>query len=127
MIGNSVFTSWRPFDQSSEPSRHSSTGRSRARSKGGMGALLIAATTLAGFGANAMLASSAAAVPSAQSTCAFGFRSLTGADGWQPLGLGVSVNNHTGPSRVIAQLAADIGVDPLAEVRVGYSVDGGQV
>lgn len=127
MIGNSVFTSWRPFGQSSEPSTQSSTGRSRARSKGGMGALLIAATTLAGFGANAILASSAAAVPSAQSTCAFGFRSLTGADGWQPLGLAVSLNNHTGPSRVIAQLAADIGVDPQAEVRVGYSVDGGQV
>jgi hypothetical protein len=107
--------------------RESTTWRTRARSTGRMGALLLAATMLGGIGATAVLGGTAEAVPSAQSTCAFGVRSLTGADGWQSLGLGVSIHNGTATSRVIAQLAADIGVDSHAEVRVGYSIDGGPV
>jgi hypothetical protein len=82
---------------------------------------------LSGVGTYAVFGGTAQAVPLAQSRCTFGFRSVTADDGWMPLGLGLSINNGSVPRRVIAQLAADIGVDPGAEVRVGYSIDGSAV
>ena len=91
------------------------------------GALLLAATLLASVGSYTVLAGPAEATPAPQSRCAFGLRTLTVADGWQPLGLGVSIANGTSSRRVVAQLAADMGVVPNAEVRIGYSIDGGPV
>ncbi len=91
------------------------------------GAMLVAATLLGGVGSYTVFAGSAEATPIAQSKCAFGLRTITQADGWKPLGLGVSITNGTAPRRVVAQLAADMGVVTDAEVRVGYSIDGGPV
>jgi len=89
--------------------------------------MVLAATLLGGIGTYTVLGGTAEATPLAQSKCAFGLRTITTPDGWQPLGLGVSINNGTNARRVVAQLAADMGVVPDAEIRVGYSIDGGPV
>jgi hypothetical protein len=39
----------------------------------------------------------------------------------------VAINNGRVARRVITHLSTDMGVDELAEVRVGYSIDGGPV
>lgn len=101
--------------------RHSKTTTTKA------GAMAAAAVMLGGAGSFALFGGTAEAVPGPQARCAFGPQTITAADGWRPLGLGVTINNGTVSRRVIAQLAADVGVDTLAEVRVGYSVDGGAV
>ncbi len=99
----------------------------QSRTKRG-GALVLASALLGGAGSwLAFGGASADATPLSQGRCSFGFRQITTADGWQQLGLGVSLDNGVSARRVIGQLAADIGVDPGAEVRVGYSVDGGPV
>lgn len=90
------------------------------------GAVTVAAV-LGGVGSFAAFGGTAEAIPAPASRCAFGTQSITASDGWQPLGLSVAVDNGTSSRRVIAQLAADVGVDTLAEVRVGYSMDGGPV
>jgi len=89
--------------------------------------MATAAVMLGGAGSFALFGGTAEAVPGPQARCAFGLQTITADNGWRPLGLGVTINNGTSARRVIAQLAADVGVDTLAEVRVGYSIDGGAV
>jgi hypothetical protein len=84
-------------------------------------AVLSGATSFALFGGTAE------AVPRPQRACSFSFSQVASDDGWQPLGLGVTINNGTASRQVVAPLATDMGVDPEAEVRVGYSIDGGPV
>lgn len=92
------------------------------------GAALVAAGALLGGAVSyAVTAPSAEAIPAAQETCAFGTKTVTAADGWKPLGLKVTINNGSVSRKVVTQLSADMGVDPLAEIRVGYSVDGGPI
>lgn len=90
-------------------------------------ALLAAGALLGGAVSYAVVAPSAEAIPSAQETCKFGTKSIIASDGWQPLGLGVTINNGTLSRKVVTQLSSDMGVDPLAEIRVGYRVDGGPI
>jgi hypothetical protein len=89
--------------------------------------VLLATAVLSGVGTVAVFGGTAEAVPAAQSRCSFDFKTINVSDGWQPLGLGVTINNGHKPRHVIAQLATDMGVVTNAEVRVGYSIDGGAV
>ena len=43
------------------------------------------------------------------------------------MGLATTVKNGDRSRQVVAQLSSDAGVDPNAEIRVGYSVDGGTI
>ena len=88
-------------------------------------ALIAAGALLSGAGSYALFAGTAEAIPGAQEKCAFGLKTITVADGWQPLGLGVTIDNGDVARKVVAQLAADMGVVANAEIRVGYSIDGG--
>lgn len=88
---------------------------------------VAAAAVLGGVGTVVLFGGAAQAVPSAQERCTFGTKSIAAGDGWKSLGVGVSIDNGKYAHRVIAQLATDLGVDTLAEVRVGYSIDGGAV
>jgi hypothetical protein len=92
-----------------------------------LAAVVTAAAMLGGVGSFALLGGTAEAIPAPQARCAFGTHSVSANDGWKPLGLGVTINNGASARRAVAQLAADIGVDTGAEVRVGYSIDGGPV
>ena len=68
----------------------------------------------------------ALALPTAQGRCATAFTTITTASGFQPMsGLLLSINNGASPRNTVVQVSADIGVDPGAEVRIGYSIDGG--
>jgi hypothetical protein len=78
-------------------------------------------------GATAALTSSAEAVPAAQRSCASNVIQTKASDGWTSTGLSATVRNGSKPRHVIAQLASDAGIDPDAEIRVGYSIDGGPV
>jgi len=76
---------------------------------------------LVGFGTGA-----AEAIPAPQRACAFDFVGITQADGFQPItGTGVTISNGTVAREVVVTLSADLGVDTGAEVRLGYSIDGG--
>ena len=88
---------------------------------------VVAAAVLGGVGSVAVLGGTAEAVPGAQERCSFGAKSIATVDGWKSMGLGVTIDNGKVARKVIAHLAADLGVDTLAEVRVGYSIDGGPV
>ena len=90
-------------------------------------ALALTTAALAGAAATTVLGGTAEAIPAPQKSCNFSYSSITSDQGWQPLGMGVSLNNGDTGRKVVAQLAADLGVDSLAEVRVGYSIDGGPV
>jgi hypothetical protein len=90
-------------------------------------AVAAMATAVAGVSSYTMFSGTAQAVPTAQRLCAFQTKSIASDDGWRPLGLGVTINNGSAPRQVVAQLATDMGVDSGAEVRVGYSIDGGAV
>jgi hypothetical protein len=90
-------------------------------------ALAATAALAGGVASYAVLDGHASAVPNPQETCRFGVSSVTSELGWRTLGLGVTIDNGARGRRVIAQLAADVGVDTGAEVRVGYSIDGGPV
>ena len=93
-------------------------------------ATIVAATSLiaGGAGLSAVLAAPAQALPAAQQSCAFSVLSNTSTSGWQPVtGSSVTVNNGGGGRYVVVNLNADAGVDPGAEIRVGYSTDGGPV
>jgi len=109
------------------PGQHITSRRSRARKAARNAIILLAAMLIGALGAFAVSGGTAEAVPTAQSTCAKGVRFLTTADGWQPLPLKVKIDNGSFSRRVIAQLAADMGIDAGAEIRVGYSIDGGPV
>lgn len=103
------------------------TWRSRARSAGRKGGILLAAAVIGGLGTFAVSGGTAEAIPQAQSRCTFGFQGLTTANGWRALPLAVRIDNGTSSRRVVAQLAADMGIDAGAEIRVGYSIDRGPV
>jgi hypothetical protein len=90
-------------------------------------ALVVVAAALGGLTSYTMFSGTAEAVPTAQRLCKFETKSIASDDGWRQLGLGVTINNGSAPRQVVAQLATDMGVDPGAEVRVGYSIDGGSV
>lgn len=90
-------------------------------------ALMVAGSLVATTTGYALVAGSAEAVPGAQERCSFGHRSVTVDDGWKPLGLQVRISNGSRSRKVVARLAADLGVDSAAEIRVGYSIDGGPV
>ena len=90
-------------------------------------ALTLSVAALAGAGLTAMVGGSAEAIPVPQKHCNFNYQTIKAEDGWKPLGMGVTIRNGDTPRKVVAQLAADIGVETLAEVRVGYQVDGGPV
>jgi hypothetical protein len=92
-----------------------------------VGAIAAAAALLSGAGTYALFAGTAEAIPGAQEKCAFTLQTITVADGWQPLNLGVTIHNGDASRKVVAQLAADMGVVSQAEIRVGYSIDGGAV
>jgi len=98
-----------------------------SRSAKRVAALVAAGALLSGAGSYALLAGTAEAIPGAQEKCAFTLKTITVADGWQSLGLGVTIDNGDVSRKVVAQLAADMGVVSKAEVRVGYSIDGGAV
>ena len=98
-----------------------------SRSAKRVGALVAASALLTGAGTYALFSGTAEAIPAAQEKCAFGLKTIKVADGWQPLGLGVTIDNGDGSRTVVAQLAADMGVVADAEIRVGYSIDGGAV
>ena len=98
-----------------------------SRSAKRVGALVAASALLSGVGTYALFAGTAEAIPGAQEKCAFGLQTIRVADGWQPLGLGVTIDNGDVSRKVVAQLAADMGVVANAEIRVGYSIDGGAV
>jgi hypothetical protein len=105
--------------------QQSSTTPRRGRTK--VAALVAAGALLSGAASYAMFAGTAEAVPGAQEKCAFGLKEIDVSQGWKPLGLAVSVDNGTKARKVVAQLSADMGVSDEAEIRVGYSVDGGPV
>jgi hypothetical protein len=92
-------------------------------------ALAGAMTTLiAGASLSALVGSSAQAIPVPQQSCAQGTLSNSAANGWQPVpGAVVSVNNGAVGRRVVVNFNADAGVDPDAEIRLGYRVDAGAV
>ena len=89
-------------------------------------ALALSAAALAGAGVTG-LTTGAEAIPVSQKNCNFSTSSIAAENGWQGMGMGVTIRNGDTPRKVVAQLAADIGVDTLAEVRVGYQIDGGPV
>lgn len=91
------------------------------------GAVAAAAALISGVATYALVATPAEAVPGAQEKCSFAFQTIDVADGWQPLGLGVSINNGKVSRKAVTQLSADLGVVTDAEIRVGYSVDDGEV
>ncbi|WP_375425641.1 hypothetical protein [uncultured Friedmanniella sp.] len=97
------------------------------RSRKLTGALAAAAAVIGGVGTYALVATPADAVPGAQEKCTFGLKTIKVEDGWQQLGLGVTLNNGKVSRKAISQLSADMGVVTDAEIRVGYSVDGGAV
>lgn len=90
-------------------------------------ALLAAGALLSGAASYAIFAPTAQAIPGAQEKCAFGLKEITSADGWQPLGLAVTIDNGTTARKVVTNLSADMGVSEQAEIRVGYKVDNGPV
>lgn len=69
----------------------------------------------------------AQAIPVPQRSCAFDVASNTAVNGWRPVNSVVTINNGPTSRPVVVNLNADAGVDTLAEIRVGYSVDGGPV
>ena len=98
-----------------------------SRSAKRVGALIAASALLSGAGTYALFAGTAEAIPGAQEKCVFGLQEIKVSEGWKPLGLAVTIDNGDVSRMVVAQLAADMGVVPNAEIRVGYSIDGGAV
>lgn len=90
-------------------------------------AVALSVAALAGAGATAAMTGSAEAIPIAQKQCNFNYATITSDQGWQAMGMGVTIKNGDKARKVVAQLAADIGVQSGAEVRVGYAIDGGPV
>lgn len=93
-------------------------------------AMTAAAAGLAagGFGLSAALSSPAVAIPAAQRSCALNGMSNIPANGWRPVtGSVVTVNNGGAGRYVVVNFNADAGVTSAAEIRLGYSVDGGAV
>jgi hypothetical protein len=81
----------------------------------------------AGIGLSAMLTAPAEAIPYYQKACAFDVRTNTAVNGWQPVNSFVQINNGAVGRFVVVNFNADAGVSTLAEIRLGYRVDGGAV
>jgi hypothetical protein len=82
----------------------------------------------AGFGISAALSSPAQAIPASQRSCAFTVLNNVPANGWRPVtSSAVTINNRGSGRNVVVNFNADAGVSANAEIRVGYSVDGGPV
>jgi len=90
-------------------------------------AMATAAAVLGSVATYAVLSETAEAIPAIQRACLFQGKSIVSDAGWQPLGLGVTIDNGTSGRQVVTHLATDMGVESAAEVRVGYSIDGGPV
>ncbi len=92
------------------------------------GAALVASGALIGGAISvAVTTASAEAIPAPQQKCTFATKTITVADGWQPLGLAVTVKNGQVARNVVTHLSADVGVAEQAEVRVGYKIDSGPI
>lgn len=82
----------------------------------------------AALGLSASHPSPARAIPVAQQACAFSVLGNTPASGWQPVTSStVTVNNGASGRYVVLNFNADAGVSSAAEIRLGYSIDGGAV
>ena len=91
-----------------------------------MNSRLRVCASMAGIGFACSLINVAQAIPAGQAKCSFTGQTSVAPEPLKQLStLSVTVNNGTSPRRAIVQLAADICVEPVAEIRVGYSVDGG--
>ena len=96
------------------------TPRRRTAVALGLTAAVTAVTTTA-------LTGSAEAIPGFQRSCATNVVSTQAQNGWTSMGLATTVKNGDRSRQVVAQLSSDAGVDANAEIRVGYSVDGGTI
>ena len=84
------------------------------------------AAMIAGTGLALSTASVAQAIPAKQARCAFDLQAITVSPGAVPVpGLDLTVKIGSAGGAAIVQLSANMHVDPAAEVRVSYSVDGG--
>lgn len=82
----------------------------------------------AGVGITAAVTEKSDAIPAASKACAFSVLTNTAANGWRPVTSSVVTINNGGSARhVVVNFNADAGVDTLAEIRLGYRVDGGPV
>jgi hypothetical protein len=93
------------------------------------------------LGATAILAAAAAvmpgsahALPAAQGRCVptppngGTVATNTAVTGFLPIpDLSLRINNGLTPRRAVVRVSADIGVDPVAEVRIGYKIDAGPI
>jgi hypothetical protein len=85
------------------------------------GISLMALNLYTGF-----LVAPANAIPAPQAACSGSVARTTVANGFQAIpGLTVTVDNGNTARRAIVQVSADMGVDPDAEVRLAYVIDGG--
>ena len=89
--------------------------------------LALGLTAALSAGVTTAMTGSAEAVPVIARSCASNVVSTLSQNGWTSMGLVATVKNGAQSRQVIAQLSSDAGVDPNAELRVGYSVDGGTI
>jgi hypothetical protein len=90
------------------------------------GAALVAVSALAGVGVTTAVSGPASALPARARACGFDVASNTAVNGWRPVNSVVTVVNNVGRN-VVVNFNADAGVDTLAEIRLGYKVDGGPI
>ena len=84
--------------------------------------------TVALLGAATVMSKPAQAIPVAQGRCATTFSSITTASGFVLMpALSLSIDNGANARNAVIRVSADIGVDPGAEVRIGYKVDAGPI
>jgi hypothetical protein len=83
------------------------------------------AAAVVGIGSWLTTAGAAHAIPANQAECSRTSQTITASTGFFPLSdLAVTVDNRSAPRTAIVHLSADVSVDPVAEARVAYSVDG---
>ncbi|MER7072760.1 hypothetical protein [Terrabacter sp. NPDC000476] len=99
----------------------STMSRTKKRAIGAGAVLAVAA------GVSATMLAPAQAIPGVQKACAFDVSTNTAVNGWRPVNSVVSVNDGPTSRYILVNFNADAGVDTLAEIRVGYSIDGGPV
>jgi hypothetical protein len=84
------------------------------------------AAAVGGIGLWLAAASAAQAVPANQAKCSTTFQPIVASTNFFLFSdLSVTVDNGRVPRIAIVHLSADISVDPAAEARIAYSVDGG--